>query len=74
MTPLIQEALSGVLRTVTRSASERDALHWLAFRVSEALAPMERVVGFSPLGANTVSRFSGNVQSGGGMRGFFGGN
>jgi hypothetical protein len=35
---------------------------------------MERVVGFSPLGANTVSRFSGNVQSGGGMRGFFGGN
>jgi hypothetical protein len=37
------------------------------------MAPWERVFGFSLLGVQTVSRFSGNVLQGGGLRGFFGG-
>lgn len=41
--------------------------------LAKMLAPVERVMGFSMLGAQTVSRFSGNVLSGGGLRGFFGG-
>ncbi len=50
-----------------------DKLMALDTGLAKLLAPMERVMGFSTLGANTVSRFSGNVMQGGGMRGFFGG-
>lgn len=48
---------------------------WVALDTSLAklMAPFERVMGFSILGVNTVSRFSGNVLQGGGLRGFFGG-
>ena len=42
--------------------------------MAKLLAPVERAMGFSMLGVGTVSRFSGNVLTGGGMRGFFGGN
>jgi polysaccharide export outer membrane protein len=42
--------------------------------LAKVLAPMERAMGFSMLGVGTVSRFSGNVLNGGGMRGFWGGN
>jgi len=41
--------------------------------LAQLLAPVERIMGFSTLGVSTVSRFSGNVLAGGGMRGFFGG-
>ncbi len=41
--------------------------------LAQLLAPIERVMGFSTLGVTTVSRFSGKVLAGGGMRGFFGG-
>jgi hypothetical protein len=41
--------------------------------LAQLLAPMERVMGFSTLGVNTVSRFYGNVLAGGGMAGFWGG-
>lgn len=37
-------------------------------RMGKWLAPWERVMGFSLLGANTVSRFSGRVLQGGGIR------
>ena len=36
------------------------------------IAPVERVAGFSLLGVNTISRFSGKVLRGGGNRGLFG--
>jgi polysaccharide export outer membrane protein len=42
--------------------------------LAKVLAPVERAMGFSMLGAQTVSRFSGKVLSGGGLRGFYGGN
>lgn len=38
-------------------------------RMGKFLAPLERMMGFSLLGVNTVSRFSGNVLRGGGTRG-----
>lgn len=41
--------------------------------LAKLLAPVERAMGFSTLGANTASRFSGRVLQGGGLRGFFGG-
>jgi polysaccharide export outer membrane protein len=41
--------------------------------LAKNLAPWERVMGFSTLGASTASRLSGRVLQGGGMRGFFGG-
>ena len=37
--------------------------------LARVFAPFERVMGFSLLGASTATRFSGNVLSGGGMRG-----
>jgi polysaccharide export outer membrane protein len=42
-------------------------------QLAKAMAPWERVFGFSLLGVQTVSRFSGHVLQGGGLRGFFGG-
>lgn len=39
-------------------------------RLGKMFSPFERIFGFSILGANTVSRFSGNVLRGGGLRGF----
>ena len=41
--------------------------------LGKLLTPMERIMGFSTLGVSTVSRFSGRVLQGGGLRGFFGG-
>jgi hypothetical protein len=41
--------------------------------LSRVFAPFERIMGFSILGASTVTRFSGNVLRGGGMRGAGGG-
>ena len=41
--------------------------------LARVFAPFERVMGFSLLGASTVTRFSGNVLRGGGMRGSYGG-
>ncbi len=41
--------------------------------LAQLLAPFERVMGFSTLGVNTVTRFSGKVLTGGGMAGFWGG-
>jgi polysaccharide export outer membrane protein len=41
--------------------------------LAKILAPWERVMGFSLLGAQTAARFSGHVMQGGGLRGFFGG-
>lgn len=48
---------------------------WVAFDTNTAkiLDPIQRIFGFSILSANTASRFSGRVLSGGGMRGAFGG-
>jgi protein involved in polysaccharide export with SLBB domain len=37
--------------------------------ISKITAPFERIFGFSLLGADAVSRFSGNVLQGGGLRG-----
>jgi hypothetical protein len=37
--------------------------------LAKALAPVERLFGFSLLGVNTVTRFSGNVLEGGGAGG-----
>jgi polysaccharide export outer membrane protein len=42
-------------------------------KLGKLLAPAERVLGFSMLGSQVVSRFSGRVLQGGGLRGFFGG-
>jgi polysaccharide export outer membrane protein len=42
--------------------------------LAKVLAPVERAMGFSMLGVQTVSRFSGRVLQGGGLQGFFGGN
>lgn len=41
--------------------------------LGKSLAPIERLFGFSILGVNTVTRFSGNVLGGGGNPGGFGG-
>jgi protein involved in polysaccharide export with SLBB domain len=41
--------------------------------LSKITAPFERIFGFSLLGVETVSRFSGNVLQGGGTQGRFGG-
>lgn len=41
--------------------------------LAKTMAPLERVFGFSMLGVQTISRFSGNILSGGGIRGFYGG-
>jgi len=41
--------------------------------LAQLMAPAERIMGFSTLTVSTLSRFSGNVLQGGGMRGFFGG-
>ena len=41
--------------------------------LSKLLAPVERIMGFSMLGAGTVTRFSGNVLRGGGARNARGG-
>ena len=50
-----------------------DKLVALDTSLAKLFAPAERIFGFSLLGANTVSRFSGNVLTGGGLRGAFGG-
>jgi polysaccharide biosynthesis/export protein len=50
-----------------------DKLIALDTGMAKLLAPVERAMGFSMLGVGTVSRFYGNVLTGGGMRGFFGG-
>lgn len=42
-------------------------------RMAKVMAPFERIMGFSLLGVNTVTRFSGNVLQGGGMGRFGGG-
>jgi polysaccharide biosynthesis/export protein len=42
-------------------------------KLGKLMAPWQRVMGFSLLSVQTVSRFSGNVLQGGGLRGFFGG-
>lgn len=42
-------------------------------RLSKLLTPVERIFGFSTLGVNTISRFSGNVLKGGGQRNNSGG-
>jgi len=42
--------------------------------LAKTIAPLERVMGFATLSANTAARLSGNVMKGGGLRGFFGGN
>jgi polysaccharide export outer membrane protein len=49
--------------------------HRVAYDTSLAktLAPLERMMGFATLSANTASRFSGRVLNGGGLRGFYGG-
>jgi polysaccharide export outer membrane protein len=49
--------------------------HRVAFDtdLAKTLAPMERIMGFSTLGANTAARLSGRVLNGGGLRGFYGG-
>jgi polysaccharide export outer membrane protein len=46
----------------------------IAFDVNLAkfIAPLERIMGFTLLGAQTASRLSGSVLRGGGMRGFYG--
>lgn len=49
-----------------------DDLVALDSRLAKFLAPAERVLGFSLLGVNTVTRFSGPVLQGGGNRGQFG--
>ena len=41
--------------------------------LAKSLAPWERMMGFATLSANTASRLSGKVLSGGGLRGFYGG-
>lgn len=48
---------------------------WVAFDTNTAkvLDPIQRIFGFSILGANTASRFTGRVLYGGGLRGAFGG-
>ena len=50
--------------------------HRVAFdtNLAKTFAPLERVMGFATLSANTAGRFSGRVMQGGGLRGFFGGN
>jgi polysaccharide biosynthesis/export protein len=47
--------------------------HLVAFdtRLGKLFAPFERIMGFSLLSVQTVSRFSGNVLQGGGLQGFF---
>ena len=40
--------------------------------LARAFAPAERIMGFSLLGAQTATRFYGNVLTGGGMRGAYG--
>jgi polysaccharide export outer membrane protein len=48
---------------------------FLAFdgTLARVMAPFERIMGFSLLGASTATRFYGNVMQGGGMRGWGGG-
>ena len=41
--------------------------------LAKTMAPLERLMGFAMLGTQTISRFSGTVLSGGGIRGFYGG-
>ena len=41
--------------------------------LAKTMAPLERIMGFSMLGVQTLSRFSGRVLQGGGLRGFYGG-
>jgi polysaccharide export outer membrane protein len=50
-----------------------DDLVALDTRLAKLLAPAERVLGFSLLGVNTVTRFSGPVLRGGGSQGTLGG-
>lgn len=42
--------------------------------LAKNLAPLERMMGFGTLTANTASTLSGKVLQGGGLRGFYGGN
>ena len=42
-------------------------------KLGKLLAPAERVMGFAMLSSQVVSRLSGRVLQGGGLRGFFGG-
>src|SRR5262245_7953888 len=50
-----------------------DGMIALDTKIGKLLAPAERIMGFSMLGAQVASRFSGRVMQGGGLRGFFGG-
>jgi len=50
-----------------------DNLVALDTRIAKILAPVERIFGFSLLGAGTVTRFSGSVLKGGGNPGLGGG-
>ena len=45
---------------------------WVAFdtKIAKVTAPFERIFGFSILGADTVTRFSGDVLRGGGDQRF----
>jgi polysaccharide export outer membrane protein len=40
--------------------------------LARMIAPLERIMGFSMLGAQTATRFYGNVMTGGGERGMYG--
>ena len=42
--------------------------------LAKNIAPLERMMGFATLSADTASRLSGKVLQGGGLRGFYGGN
>jgi polysaccharide biosynthesis/export protein len=40
--------------------------------LAKTMAPLERIMGFATLSANTAGRLSGKVLGGGGLRGFYG--
>ena len=52
---------------------QEDQMVALNTYVGKAVAPWERVAGFIMLGTNAASRLYGNVMTGGGLRGAFGG-
>jgi polysaccharide export outer membrane protein len=50
-----------------------DKMVALDTKLGKLFAPAQRIMGFALLSVQTVSRFSGHVLQGGGLRGFFGG-
>ena len=52
---------------------EEDQMVALDTYVGKVVSPWERVMGFVTLGTNTAARLYGNVMTGGGLRGAFGG-